>query len=179
MFLDNSVRLVSRWLLHPQYGINPMFQAIPRTSGPGIEDPPMDDVTVENDSDHENVAKNLEPSGEDGIVVWGDSSSEVLIDKGGDNVIARQVAIAIAYVTRDNVDALSAIRKCGYLMRGGTRSLRRFNRQRLSNGFRELNGIEIDQIKKVKEQRVTGALGNIRIWGFLIVEAIVIENDPI
>lgn len=176
MYLDNTVRLIARWLQHPKYGVNNYALTLPRDRGDGTEDPPFDPVTIENDSDDASVAENLSPSGQDGLVVWGDSSQTAKVRGAGEYQIARQVAIAIAYVTTDNVDVLSATRKCGYLMRAGIASMNKFNVGSLSKDYRILNGIQIEQIQTVKEQRVTGALGNVRIWGFLIVEAIVMET---
>jgi len=176
MYLDNTVRLIARWLQHEKYGINALAMSLPRERADGTLDPPMEPVTIENDSDHESVAANLSPSGTDGIVVWGDSSQDVKVRGAPEYQIARQVAIAIAYVTTDNVDVLSATRRCAYLMRAGIGSLGKFNQQRLSEDFRTLNGIHLEQVQRVREQRVTGALGNVRIWGFLIVEVIVLET---
>lgn len=173
--LDNAVRLVSAFLLHPMHGVNVITQSLPRTtlnSAPDDPAPPV--VPVENDSDNESVAKDLTPSAVPALVVWGDSSVSIKLSKG--NLIAREVAIAIGYVTSDTADALGAVRDCGYIMRGLILSLKRFNSQSNSAGYRELNGIKILELSEGEEQRITAAVGRFKMWGFVIVRAIVIET---
>lgn len=173
--LDSSVRLLASWLLHVDHGVNEITQSLPRTALNGLPDDPAPPiVVVQNDSDDESVAKDLSPSEVPALVVWGDSSEGVTLSKS--NLIAREVAIAIGYVTSDTADDRTAIRDCGYVLRGGMLSLRRFNSQANSAGYRELNGIKIMELTRVKEQRVTVALGRFKMWGFLEVRAIVIET---
>lgn len=172
--INETVRLLSAFLLDPQHGVNEMAQTLPRTAlGGASADPAPPIVSVFNDVDTPSVATDLTAPQVPALVVWGDSDVETTY-KG--YKIARDVIIAVAYVTEDGVDNLVTNRDCGYILRGGILTFGRYNNQKLSEGYRELSGIRIMEVREVTGQRVTAAVGRQKMWGFLAVRVVAVET---
>ena len=172
--LDAAVRLISGFLQHPEHGVNEMASTLPRQNLGGAPDdaaPPL--VSIFNDVDHTSVAKDLTAPKVPALLVWSDSSADVTMQGYS---IAKDIMLAIGFVTSDGVDDLVTNRACGYILRGGLLTLKRYNSQDKSKGYRELNGIRILEIKSVNEQRVTAAVGRQKMWGFLAVRVIAVET---
>jgi hypothetical protein len=172
--INETVQLISAFAGNVNHGINEMAQGIPRRNiNPAKPDdaaPPL--VTIVDDINDEGVAKGLDPEEVPCFMFWGDSSSP--LDYKGYKVT--EVVIAGAFVTDASADPLSMEKACGYILRGGILTLGRFNNQTFSQGFRELNGIKILEIKSVTEQRIPAAVGRRKLWGFLDIRVIVVEN---
>ena len=172
--INETVRLLTAFVQHPEHGINEMASTLPRT-GLGAEPPdaapPV--VPVFSDVDTASVARDLTAPQLPAVIVWGDSDLKTTY-KGYKT--ARDIVIAFAYVTEDTVDDLVTNRECGYILRGGILTFGRYNNQKYSEGYRELNGIRVMEIRDVTEQRVTAAVGRQKMWGFLAVEVIAVET---
>lgn len=172
------MRLVAAFLRHDEHGVNELAGSLPRaTLGGYPDDDPPPTVAVFNDADEKGVAKDLDPPQVPALVVFSDSSASVVAGGAACGYkIARDVTIGIGYVTSDGVDELIAGRACGYVLRGATLSLWRYNSQEKSAGMRELNGIKVHEVKSIEEQRVTVAVGRRKLWGLLVVNLTVVDN---
>lgn len=171
--LDIAVRLLAAWAGHVEHGVNELAQSFPRATLSGTVDDAPPIVTLCNDADDESVAAHLSPDKVPALMFWGDSAPDIEL-RG--YKIAKEVIVAAAYVTEDTADPIASVRECGYILRAGRISFERYNSQTLSTGFRELNGIKILKINSVTEQRMPGAVGNRKMWGFLDIRATVIET---
>lgn len=171
--LNEVVLLLSDFLRDPEHGVNEMAGTLPRKSPTGVDYPAPPVVKVYSDMDTPEVARDLTAPSLPAVIVWGDSDTSTTY-RG--YKVARDVVIAIGYVTEDSVDDLVTNRECGYILRGGILTFGRYNDQKRSEGYRELNGIRIMEVSKVTEQRVTAAVGRQKLWGFLEVHAIAVET---
>lgn len=173
--INETLQLLARFAQHPEHGLNDLAGTIPRANidpaKPDDEAPPaLQIVTV---LDDEGAAKDLNPETLPCFMMWGVTSARITY---GTYKIARQVTIAGAFVTDENADPLSTSNACGYILRGGTMTFWRFNSQSNSQGYRELNGITIMEVRSVTEHRVTYAEGRCKMWGFLELEVIVVDT---
>lgn len=165
--------LLAAWSRDATHGINEMTQQIPRAKfGGGPDDPAVPLIAIVDDQTDPGVAKSLAPSEMPCIMLFGDSDAPVEYNRKP----AREIALAAAFCTEEDADPLEAARLCGYYMRGARRSFFRFNHQSYSRDYRKLNGVLIMEISKVTEQRVTAAEGRHKMWGFLDVRAIVVDD---
>ena len=164
--IDSIVRLVAQWLQHPEHGVNVLAAKLPRTNLAGPDDDAPPTVAILNDADDEHAARGvMEVEDVPALVVFSDADSDRPV-KG--YLIAKDVTVGIAFVTDDRVDSVASTRNCGYLLRAAVISLSRFNVQATAGTARQLNGISIEQILRIEEQRITGTLGNRKCWGFLV-----------
>lgn len=173
--INETVQLLSAFARLPIHGINDRTWALPRKNiNPDLPDdeaPPV--VTIVDDVTDAGVANNLDPDVVPCFMMWGDSQTPIEI-RG--YKIAKEVTVAGAFVTEETADPLASEKACGYILRGGILTFGRFNHQGYSKDFRELNGIKILEIRSVTEQRIPAAVGRRKMWGFLDIRAIVIEN---
>lgn len=173
--INETVVLLSAFAAHPDHGVNEMAQGIPRKNidplKPDEPAPPI--VAIVDDQNDPGVANGLDPSEVPCFMLWGDSAPPIEY-KG--YKLAKEVIIAAAFVTEENADPIASEKACGNILRGGMITFGRFNHQSYSRSFRELNGIRILEIKSATEQRVVAAVGRRKMWGFLDIRAIVVEN---
>lgn len=173
--INETVQLLSAFAANLEHGVNEMAQGIPRKNidplKPDGEAPPI--VPILDDQNDPGVANGLDPEEVPCFMMWGDSAPPI---EYKNYKIAREVIVAGAFVTAENADPLEAERVCGIILRGGMLTFGRFNHQGYSRSFRELNGIKILEIKSATEQRVVAAVGRRKMWGFLDIRAIVVEN---
>lgn len=173
--LDVAVRLIAAFAEDEEHGINEIAGSLPRTTiggtSPADDDAAPPAVTIYNDSDED--GDEINPDTVPAFYFWIDSSAP--IDMRGYKT-ARSVTIVGAYITETGVDTLQAKRDCGYILRAGLITLDRYNNQTYSNGYRELNGIRVLNIKSVTEQRLIAAVGRRKMWGFLTISAQVVET---
>lgn len=171
-----TTRLIDRWLRHPEYGVAAMLVEVPRNLPGGGVDPLPIMPTILNDTEHEEVAAEIDPPGPVSLVLFADSDVEFdATDKH--RQVGRQIVIAVAYITKDT-PALTAVRDGGYVLRAVRRSLTRYNNQTLAVGHRELNGVKVAAIGQVTQQRVSGAVGKSQLWGFVLMAVTVIDSIP-
>lgn len=173
--INETVQLLAAFAAHVDHGVNEMAQGIPRKNLDPLkpDDPAPPILAIVDDVNDEGVAKNLDPEEVPCFMMWGDSVAQVEY-KG--YKLAREVVIAGAFVTEEGADILTMERACGYILRGGMITFGRFNHQSYSRNFRELNGIKILEIRTVTEQRIPAAVGRRKMWGFLDIRVIVVEN---
>jgi hypothetical protein len=172
--LDVTVRLVSAFFENVDHGVNEISQGLPHggfMGGPPDPLPPI--VAIVSDAGDEGVAAELDPPEVPALMVWGDSSVDISL-KGYKT--AKDVILAAAFITDDTADALTSIRACDYVLRATRITLGRFNNQSYSAGYRSLNGVTIHEVTRVEEQRITGALGRRKLWGFLRIHLTVVET---
>lgn len=172
--IDVAVRLLSAFAEHPEHGINALRLTIPRTNLGGAPDdaePPA--VTIFNDADTKEVAKDLTAPKVPALVFWGDSSADVSL-RGYKR--AKEVVIAAGFITDAGEDPLVINRACGYILRAGQLTFDRYNSQPLSKQYRELNGVRVLELSSVKEDRITATVGKQKMWGFLAIRAHVVET---
>jgi hypothetical protein len=173
--INEVVQLLSKFAVDPANGLNAAVSIIPRANVdpllPDYPAPPV--VPVLDDVTSPGVAANLDPEKVPCFMMWGDS--QVQVEYRGYKT-AREVVIAGAFVTAEDADPIFSERTCGYILRGGVISFQRFNSQSVSRSFRSLNGVKILEIKSVVEQRVTAAVGRRKMWGFLDIRVIALED---
>lgn len=171
-----TTRLIDRWLRHPEHGVEAMLAEVPRGLPGGGSDPMPVVPTIYNDTEHDAVAREIDPPAERSLVLFVDSEIETDA-KDKLRQIGTSVALVIAYVTRD-VPTLEAVREGGYVIRAVRMSLTRYNNQSLSVGYRDLNGIKVAAVGNMTQQRVAGAVGRSHLWGFLSAAVTVIDSIP-
>lgn len=174
--LDVATILIANWLRQNiDGGLNDMIQSIPRKAlNPADPDDPAPPIIpVCDDITDKGTAANLEPDEVPCLMFFADGTADDVDMKG--YKIAKQVALCAAYVTAEDADPLSSARENGYILRGARLSLGRYNTA-AGKPFRELNGIKVMEISKVREHRVTAAVGRRKLWGFLDIRAIVVET---
>lgn len=172
--INEAVRLLSGFCEHPAHGINEMASTLPRQAFGGQLAPPAPPVVaIFNDVDDASVAKDLTAPSLPAVIVWGDNSTSIKL-RG--YKVARGVTIIIAFITAESEDDLVMNRACGYILRGGLLTMERYNSQEKSAGYRELDGVKILEVTNVKEQRFTTAVGVQKLWGWLQVDATVVET---
>lgn len=172
--INEVVQLLSVFASSAEHGVNEMAQGIPRKNvdplKPDDTAPPV--VAVVDDINDAGVAAGLDPEEVPCFMMWGDSA----LPSEYKGYKVTEVVVAGAFVTDAHADALSSEKACGYILRGGMLTFGRFNHQAYSKGLRELNGIKILEIRSVTEQRVPAAVGRRKIWGFLDIRVVVVEN---
>lgn len=171
--------MYDRWLRHPEYGVAAMLPTIPRvvpalgaTPATVISEPTM--PTIYNDVEHESVVREIDPDKEPALVVFTDSDPDVPMHPNR-RAVDRTVTTTIAYTTRE-MPPLRAVQWGGLILRAVKLSVGHFNDQRKAKGYRELNGVSIQAVRSVTEQRVSGAVGRSRLWGFLLVDSTVLDT---
>jgi hypothetical protein len=142
-----------------------------------VVDPAPRLVTVYDDVDDADLVLELDPPQVPAFVVWVDSDADVnVLDKNylrtGEPVI-----VAGAYITRD-IQPIDAKRDGGYTLRGARRTFWRMNDQRLSAGYRTLNGIQILKVQTVSLQTVAGGVGKSQMWGLIYAAVYVADTAP-
>lgn len=167
--------LLDRWLQHTEHGFVSMMLALPRNDPEGNEFDMPPEPLLYNDVEDEEVAGEIDPPSEVSLVLFCDSDADVQ-SANSNRQIARQLTIAVAYITRDTPSNV-AVRNGGFTLRAVKKSLLRFNDQGLSRDFRELNGIKVMQINSISEQRVAGAVGRSQLWGFVLTSVMVIDSN--
>ncbi len=173
--LDEVALLHSAWLATPDNGVNAIVAKIPRNKLGGGQFPAPPHVHIYNDVEDPGVAASLDPPRVPALVVWGDSAGDTK-DKGN-YPIAKVVVSCVAYVTDENADPLTAIRDCGLLLRAGRVSLFvRYNSAQLAKPYRSLNGITVLSVDSVGAYRITAAVGQRKMWGFLQIRSTVVET---
>lgn len=173
--LDTTVTLLSAWARNVDNGWNASTAVIPRFKfgvAPPEQWPAPPVIAIVDDQMDPGVAKELAPSELPCIMIWGDSDAETRYKDRP----AREVAIAAAFCTNEDMDPLEAERLCGFYMRGGRLSYFRYNRQGLSRDYRKLNGVLVMEVSKCTEQRITAAVGRYKMWGFLDLRVIVVDD---
>lgn len=116
----------------------------------------------------------IDPPKTPALVFWMDSSAD--IELKGLHRVAKEVMVAVGYITDDAEKEERALSDCGLILRATEIGLKRFNSQGMSLGFRELNGIKIHSVEKVSEQRVTTAKGKRKLWGVLFVPVVAVDS---
>lgn len=172
--LDVTVRLLAAFAAHEEHGINEMSQSLPRQNlgtKPDDEAPPI--VPIFNDVDDSSVAKDLTAPETPAVIFWGDSAADIKLQG---YKVAKEVAIACAFITDASSDDLVMNVACGYILRGATLTFERYNNQENSKGYRDLNGIRVLKISSITEQRVTAPMGRQKMQGFLVLRAVVVET---
>lgn len=173
--LDEVAQLYSAWLQTPINGVNDIAATIPQKTLAGLQLPSPPTVNIYNDVDDRSVAANLDPPQVPALVVWGDNDADV--KKVGNYPIAKVVVACVAYITDDTADPLTAIRDCGLLLRASRISLFvRYNSVQNSKAYRTLNGITVLSVDSVGAYRITAAVGQRKMWGFLQVRSTVVET---
>jgi len=173
--IRESVQLIAAFLADATYGINAMAADLPRDKiGGGSEDAPGT-VNIYNDRDDAGVAKNLTPPEFPSIIVFGETR-EVADGFDDKPQTPHPITIAIGYVTNDGADELTSQAACAILIRAAKRSLRRYNTQTASAGYRELNGIRVMKVTKALERFVTVVAEQTKLWGWLEVHLTVVDG---
>ena len=171
-----TTRLVDRWLRHPEYGVAAMLTLVPRSIPGGGEDPIPETPIIYNDTEHEEVAAEIDPPGKRSLVLFIDSELDTdARDKH--RQIATGLQVVVAYISKE-VPPLVAVREGGYVLRAVRMSLTRYNSQDLSAGYREVNGVKIASVNNMTQQRVAGAVGRSQLWGFVLAAVTVIDSIP-
>lgn len=160
--INEITRLIDRWQKHPQYGVNAVLATLPHQTPEGAEEPLPGPLTVYNDTENDEVAKELDPPSVPAVIVWVDSATDISL-RGYKR--AKAVMVAVAFVTRDT-DDLTATRDCGYVLQAIVESLDHYNSQDKARGMRELNKVRILEVAEVTTQRVTATVGRSQMWGF-------------
>jgi hypothetical protein len=175
--IDIVVRLLAQWAAVAEHGVNDLTAELPRKKlGTVLEDDTPPSVSFFADSDDPGTADALDPPEVPALVFWGDADASVK-RQGGIYKVAKQVTFAAGFVTEETADPLTAIRNCGYVLRGARISfMSRFNSAELSKAYRDLNGVRILSIDEVNEHRVTVAVGKRKMWGFLEIKATVVDT---
>lgn len=168
-------RLIDRWLKHPEHGVEAMLAVIPRNNPEGV-DPAPAAPDIYNDIETEEVAGLFDPPTAPCLVVFADS--DVSVDaKDSLRQIGPQLIVVVAYLTRD-MPAVRAAIDGGYVLRAVRKSLTLYNKQNLSEDYRELNGIKVASCNRVTIQRMAGGVGKSQLWGFVLASLTIIDNDP-
>jgi hypothetical protein len=166
--------LYDRWLHHPEHGVAAMLALVPRVR-PGEPDITMPTVpTIYNDVEDQSVAREIDPAAEPALVIFTDSDPVIPMHPNR-RPADRRLTTTIAYTTRE-MEPVQAIQWGGVILRAVAMTLRRFNDQSLARDYREVNGIKIMEIETVREQRVSGAVGRSKLWGFLLSDAKVLDT---
>jgi hypothetical protein len=169
-------RLVDRWLRHPEFGFEPFLPTIPRKTPEGLEEPMPTVPTLYNDTEHEEVALEIDPPRSPALVLFVDEGYEVDA-KDPFRHKAQPVIVTVAYLTRE-VPSLVAVREGAYVLKAVKKSLVRYNDQRIAHSFRELNGVKVAAVGALEHLRVAGAVGRSQLWGFVLASLNVIDTNP-
>lgn len=174
MFTE-TVQLLARWLRHDEYGVNALVATLGRdkVDGPG-KWPRIRPITIYDDATDEGTATSIEPPEVPALAVTRVGNFKIPLGvsqvKGASSVL-----VAVGYVTAPEVDRLAALRECGYSLRGVRLSCDRFNSIRLSGAYRAINGVQVMQLSFVTQQDAPVAVGRLKMWGFVLVQATVAD----
>ena len=170
--INEVTLLVDRWLRHEDYGVEAMLETVPRLRPDGKADPRPKIPKIYNDVEH---GLEVDPPSSPALVVF--AFSEPTTDlRDLFHQKYEQVMVSVAYATRD-VEQTQATRDGNYVLRAVRKSLVRFNDQRLSSGYRELNSIKIQAGDRATIRRVAGSVGSSQLWGFVLASLKVVDND--
>jgi hypothetical protein len=180
--MQNEItRLWTRWMQHPQHGVNAQLAFVPRNrfaaDGSLLEDAAPDPVAIYNDVDNPELALALDPPSTPAVLVFTDSDADVNVLDAHYLKTGESVIVAFAYVTRD-VAKEQAVQDGGYVLRAIRRSVWRMNKQSLSNGYRELNGIRILSVGRTTTQRMGGGVGQSELQGFVLASVSAVDTAP-
>lgn len=173
--INETIRLLARWGAVAEHGINDLAAVLPRTNfGADPDDDAPQAVAIFSDVDDAGTAKDLDPPDVPAFVLWGVSTARI---EARGYPTARRITIAGAYVTAEDADPITAVRNCGYILRAGQVCfVSRYNRQSLSQDYRQHNGVLVLEIADVEEHRLTAAVGRRKMWGMLEINATVAET---
>lgn len=174
--MDELVLLIDRWLKHSQHGVIALLQNVPRQSPENTTFDVPDDPKFYNDVETEEIINGDAPPGSPALVVFGYRDMD-LPETNRNVQISPNAIVAIGYSTT-NVGTVKARRESGYVLRAVKQSLHRYNKQGLSDGYRELNGVKIAQAKNIRYQRAARGVGSSQIWGFVLVTLDVMDKLP-
>ncbi len=182
--VDETAMLLDRWSRHAEHGVNALAANLPRRkmSVAGViladEWPAPAPVDLYIDQEDAGTAAELDPPTTPAFLTWGEGEPlEVELKDRHSNARAFAIIIGTAYVTAADVDAAKATREAATYLRANRISFLRFNTQSLSNGYRELNDIRVEQLRHVASQKVPGLpVGNSRLWGFNVTQALVVDR---
>jgi hypothetical protein len=175
--INETTRIIRRWLDHPDYGVIANLHApgFPHLNTAGEEDELPVDPTIYDDVDNATEVAKLQPPSSPALIVYADSDSRTDADTMTYQVTETPMAVAIAYVTKDVPEEV-AVLGGGYTFRAVRRTLRQFNSQSLSQGYRELNGVKVMKVGLVTEQAVAASVGQSRLWGFVLASVTVVDR---
>jgi hypothetical protein len=170
--------IMSSWFKDPVCGINKLLADVPRNKmGSGTIAKPTP-VTIYDDIQDNSVAMELEPVKVPAVVVFCDSDISAEMDWGMLTPLkGTGIIMAASYIYRD-MDPLLARQQGMFVLRAIQRSLNRFNSDKFSHGRRRLNDISISQVIRTRQQRVTGAVGNSTLAGFVLAHLDVTDHAP-
>lgn len=173
----NTTRIIRRWLDHPDHGVLAQLAAtgFPHDNTAGGQDAMPADPTMYDDVDNADAVVTLQPPASPALIVFVDSDSQVDVDHRNYQKSENPMIVAVAYVTKDMPEKV-AVLSGGYTFRAVRRSLRTFNDQKLSAGFRELNGVKVMKVGLVTEQAVATSVGKSRLWGFVLASVTVVDR---
>lgn len=173
----NTTRIIRRWLDHPEHGVLAQLHTdgFPLLRADGTQDELPPDPTTYDDVDDAKLVQKLEPPKSPALVVFVDSDLRVDVDHRNYQVTDNPMIVAIAYITR-NVPQEVAVLWGGYTARAVRRCLRTLNSQKLSEGYRELNGVKVMKVGLVTEQAVATPVGQSRVWGFVLASVTVVDR---
>jgi hypothetical protein len=173
--IDAVTMLLAAWAAHPEHGFNELALSLPRAAPNGRTLPRASGpITFYNDVEHPDVLESLNPSTVPCMLFWGDSTNPVRAPET--YLIARDIHVAVAYVTEDTADISVANSMCALFFRAAMISMQRYNHIKFSKDFRELNGVKIHEVTAVKDLYITAAKGRRKMWGLLDIEVTAVET---
>jgi hypothetical protein len=180
-----AVQLVAGFLAHATFGINPIAATFPHHAFTAPGDPTVDTdappaVAIYNDA--RCATLNLEggyaPPEFPAVIVLRETrelEGSAKLDRSRAPA-PRQIGIVIAYVSDTSADAIAAQAACETILRAAELSLRRYESQGNSDGYRELNGIRVMEVTRWKRVEESAALDRVKFWGWLEVELKVVDT---
>lgn len=176
--IDVVVELVAAWLGHTEHGMNAIAATLPRlridTNDPTDTDDAPPTVPIYTDARDAGVAKDLVPPESPAVIVFARFDEDEPVKNGYQG--SKDVTVYASFVTNDGADALTASRTRNALYRAIRASLVRMNDIDESRAFRELNFVQIDKIDRIREERVTEAVGSTLYWGLMEIHVWAIDG---
>lgn len=173
--------LSKKWLEHPTHGVLAKLATVPRDMMGGGTWPVPDQPTIYSDMDADMLAaQDIDPPVVPALVLYveDDMVEERESPAVRTGTIRFEAArLTIVYIHRDE-NLLKCARDSSFVLRAVRKSLRAFNSQQLSAGFREYNGIGLHQIGPMVTVRTAGAVGRSTIWGFVEAKLKFTDQDP-
>lgn len=172
-------RILTRWLSHPQYGVNKLAPLVPRENMDGKKDPAPVKVDIYNDVDFDLTSiAGITPPSVPSLVIVADldlRSSDIAQATRQAHLIP---AIAgIGYYAEPEYKS-DAIKAGNYVLRAVGRSLKLLNEPNKYQPVRELNNIMVARVVGVVTQRVAGAVPPSGLLGIMFADLQVMNKAP-
>lgn len=173
--INDTTRIMRRWVEHPDYGIAEWLEGVPRNRPDGGEDDLPPTPTIYDDVDDPDEVRKLDPSASPALCLYVDSRARLNAEDKNYSVSESPLILAAAYTVRDMPEGVATLWG-GYTARALRKCLRTFNDQNKSKGYRELNGIQVLRVGTVTEIAVAASLGQSHLWGFVLAELTVVDT---